>query len=287
MKIAVCLKYVYDPATVEVDPISGAIDVRRLLYRLDPAGESALEPALRLSADGVLAITVGPPAADAVARAALAAGAGRAQRVWDDIRDETEPFATALLLAAALRAEEPPDLVLCGARSADRGSGQVPALLAEHLGWPAVVDVTGLQIEAGRALLQRRLDRGAREEVEVTLPAVLGLDPGLARLRHASLPGLMAAQRATIEARSPAELGLAPDATAAPAPLRSAVLPPRPRPRPIFTPDSAQPAYERIGQILAAGVSRKSGRVIAGPPEQLAAEALAFLRAHDLLDFRF
>jgi electron transfer flavoprotein beta subunit len=280
MKIAVCLKYVHDPSTVEVDPISGAIDTRRLLYRLDLAGESALELALCLGGDAVLSLTVGPPAADAAARAALAAGASRAQRLWDDTRDETEPFATALLLTAALRAEELPDLVLCGARSADRGSGQVPALLAEHLGWPAVVDVTRLQVEAGRALLERRLDRGAREEVEVMLPAVLGIEPGLARLRHASLPRLMAAQRATIEVRSPAELGLATDAPAAPAPLRSAALPPRPRPRPIFTPDSAQPAYERIGQILAAGVSRKSGRVMAGPPEQLAAEALAFLRAN-------
>ncbi len=118
----------------------------------------------------------------------------------------------------------------------------------------------------------------------MALPAVLGLEPGLARLRHASLPRLLAAQRATIEISSPAQLGLAPDTTAAPAPLWRVALPPRPRPRPLFTPDSAQPAHARIGQILAAGVARKSGQVIEGSPERLAAAVVDFLRACGFLD---
>lgn len=42
MHIAVCLKYVPDPSTVEVDPLTGLIAEDRVLYMLNPADESAL-----------------------------------------------------------------------------------------------------------------------------------------------------------------------------------------------------------------------------------------------------
>ncbi len=280
MHIAVCLKHVPDQATVEVDPLTGAIDERRLLYVTNPADEAALELALRLrsNADTLRALTVGPSRADAVLRAALAVGADHVLRVWDERRAETTPAMTAMLLAAALRADGLPDLILCGTRSTDQGSGQVPALLGEYLGWPAVTDVTRVETREGGALLQRRLDRGAREEVDVALPAVLALDPGIARLRYASLPGLMAAQRATVPIRGPADLGLAAADLYFPTPALRAVLPPRPRPRTIFTPDSARPPHERIGQILSAGVTRKSGQILEGAPDQMAAAIVDFLR---------
>ena len=79
MHIAVCLKYVPDPSTVEVDPLTGAIDEGRMLYMINPADESALELALRLRPPhgAVTALSVGPAEADALLRDALAAGADR------------------------------------------------------------------------------------------------------------------------------------------------------------------------------------------------------------------
>lgn len=283
MHIVVCLKQVPDPLSVEANPFTGAIDSRRLLPRVNLADEGALELALQLAGPGgaVSALTVGPPPADEVARAARAAGATRALRLWDDGLDAPFPEATSALLAAAARALPPAGLVLCGARSSDRGSGAVPAMLAERLGLPAVTDVTALAIDGGSALIQRRLARGARDEVTVGLPAVIGLEPGLARLRQPSLPALLAARRAAVEARTAADLGL--DGLPAPTLVRRAVLPPRPRPRPIFAPDSALPAHERIGQLLAAGVTTKTGKLVEGPPEQLAAALVAFLRERELL----
>ncbi|TVR58373.1 MAG: electron transfer flavoprotein subunit beta, partial [Candidatus Competibacteraceae bacterium] len=66
MRIAVCLKYVPDPSTIEVDPLTGMIDAGRVLYMMNPADESALELALRLRPpDGtVTAFSVGPVEAD-------------------------------------------------------------------------------------------------------------------------------------------------------------------------------------------------------------------------------
>lgn len=284
MHIVVCLKRVPDPLTVEANPFTGEIDARRLIYRTNLADEGALELALQLAGDGgsVTALTVGPQPADETARAALAVGASRAIRLWDERLEEPHPQATATLLAAAVRALPPADLVLCGARSSDRGSGAVPAMLAELLGWPVATDVTSLALEAGGATVQRRLARGAREEVEVALPAVLGLEPGLARLRQPALPAMLAARRASVERWGPAELGL--DALPAPAATLRAIQPPRPRPRPIFAPDSSLPAYDRIGQLISVGVGSKSGKILEGPPEQLAAELVAFLRERGFIE---
>jgi len=166
MRIAVCLKYVPDPGTIEVDPLTGLIAADRLLYMLNPADESALELALRLRPPQgtVTVFNVGPVEADRLLQEALAAGADAAVRVWDSAISSTKPMITTILLAAALRAAELPDLVLCGGHSVDRGSGTVPALLAEHLGWPVVTEVTQFEmqpdeLQSGRMRVQR--DAGA------------------------------------------------------------------------------------------------------------------------------
>ncbi len=295
MRIAVCVKYVPDPKTVEVDPLTGAIDGSRLLYIINPADAGALELALQMrgSGDTVQVLTVGPPSAAAALREALAVGVDHVERLWDATRPTTHPVRTALLLAAALRSPTStglptlggamPDLVLCGARSTDYGSGQVPTLLAEYLDWPVVTDVTHVTHDGAVARVQCRLERGARAEVEVTLPCVLGLEPGIARLRHASLTGLMAAQRAAIPARDAVDLGVTAADRDVPVPSLEAVLPPRPRPRAMRMPDSSQAPHERISQILSAGVARKSGQILEGPPDQMAAAMIAFLRKRGLL----
>ncbi|MBK8185371.1 MAG: electron transfer flavoprotein subunit beta/FixA family protein [Candidatus Competibacteraceae bacterium] len=289
MHIAVCLKHVPDPSTVEVDPLTGLLAEDRVLYMLNPADESALELALRLRpANGtVTALSVGPIEADALLREALAAGVERAARVWDAELGPLKPALTSILLAATLRVIGLPDLVLCGGHSADRGSGTVPALLAEQLDWPAVTDVTRFEITEGRALAQRRLARGARAESEVQLPAVLGLDTERIRLRQASLPKLMQAQHAPIPLYSLEALDLSPQDLHFPAMTLHEVMPPRPRARIMFAPDATASAQERVAQILSAGIAGKSGqKVEGGTPEQQADAIIDFLRQHGFLEQR-
>lgn len=295
MRIAVCLKYVPDPSTIEVDPLTGMIDADRLLYMLNPADESALELALRLRPPNgrVTAFNVGPVEADRLLQEALAAGADAAVRVWDASLGSIKPMVTAILLAAALRAAELPDLVLCGGHSVDRGSGTVPALLAEHLDWPVVTDVTQFELRsdgskgapAGRMRVQRRLARGARAESEVTLPAILGLETGLVHLRQASLPSLMRVKHTPIPLYGLEELGLSPQDLHFPAMTLHEIMPPRPRARTMFTPDSSGSVQERIAQIMSAGVAGKAGQILeGGTPEQQADTIIAFLREHGFLE---
>ncbi len=286
MRLAVCLSLVPDPATIDVDPLTGEIDADRTLHIMDPADAAALELALRLRGDSdtVTVLTVGPVAAEAVLREALAAGADSALRLWDETRTATKPAVTSLLLAASLRNEGLPDLVLCGWRSLARGSGKIPALLGEYLDWPVVTDVTRMEIQAARVRFHRRLARGDRSEGEVTMPAVLAIAADGIRLRYASLPQLMQACRAAIPLRDLPDLGLSPLDLSFPASTVHAVTPPRPRPRTIFIPDSSLSPHERIGQILSAGAAPKSNRVLEGPPEEMADAIIAFLQARGFLD---
>ncbi|MCP5196122.1 MAG: hypothetical protein H6974_04915 [Gammaproteobacteria bacterium] len=287
MRITVCLKYVPDPSTIEVNPLTGSIDTGRVLYMMNPADESALELALRLrpSPGTVTALSVGPVEADRLLQDALAAGADAALRVWDDGLDSLKPIVTTILLAAALRVQELPDLVLCGGHSVDRGSGTVPALLAEHLDWPVATDVTQFEIQSGRMRVQRRLARGARAESEITLPAVLGLETGLVHLRQASLPNLMRVKHTPIPLYGLEELGLSPQDLHFPAMTLHEVMPPRPRARTMFTPDPTAPVPERVAQIMSAGVAGKAGKILdSGTPEQQADAIIEFLREHGFLE---
>jgi len=286
MRIAVCLSRLPDPKTVEADPITGEIDAGRTLYVLNPADAAALEIALRLKAPGdrVTALTVGPDEAESVLREALAVGADDVFRVWEEDRVKTRPLVTSLLIATALRTEGPPDLVICGARTLARGSGKVPALIAENLGWPAVTDVMELSLHAARVRFQRRLAKGGRAEGEVTLPAVLAVQADAARLRYAALPGLMSAARATIPVRHLPDLGLSPLDLNFPSPTFRMPMPPYARPRDVFMPDSRLPPDERAVQIISAGVAKRSGSVVEGPAEEMADTIMAFLAEHGFLD---
>lgn len=286
MRIAVCLSCLPDPKTVEADPLTGTIDPSRVLYILNPADAGALEIALRLRGDGdtVVALTVGPVEAESVLREAISVGADEVLRLWEEGRTATQPAVTSLLLASALRMEGLPDLLVCGARNLAGGSGKIPALIAEHLDWPVVTDIIEFSLEAGRARFQRRLPRGARSEGEVTLPAVLAVESGAAPLRYAALPDLMKAKRATIPERHLPDLGLSPMDLTFPAATVQATMPPYPRPRETFIPDSDLPPHERVAQILSAGVVQKSGRIVTGPPEQVADAIIDFLCTNGFVD---
>ncbi|MGF1470092.1 MAG: electron transfer flavoprotein subunit beta/FixA family protein [Sandaracinaceae bacterium] len=287
MRFMVCVKQVPDLDSVDVDPITGQVDEHRLLYLTNPADEAALELALRRRDRGggdVLAVTVGPPRADRALRQALAAG------VDDVLRIDAEggfPVRTAALLSAVAESRAP-DVVLCGHRTDDRGSAEVPAYLAELLGRPLVTDVVELELgdgpgALGRIEVTRALRGGARERVEAALPAVLALTGGNARLRHATFPALAAAERAAIPVTTPAALDVAMDDNAYDRPHLRVLRAPRPRPRSIFAPDPDKGPFDRLGELLGAGVTRGSGRILEGEPEELAGEVVRFLDERGIL----
>lgn len=124
--------------------------------------------------------------------------------------DVDEPYVTELAaderglagaLAEAIRrwaGADRPALVLCGDRSAERGTGALPAFLAHELGAAQALGLVGLEAADGHLVAERRLDGGRRERLRVPLPAVCSVEAAGLRLRRAGLPGLLGATSAAV-----------------------------------------------------------------------------------------
>ena len=185
--------------------------------------------------------------------------------------------AVAAGLALALRDAA---VVCCGDASLDRGTGAVPAFLAGELGAEQALGLVGLHLpepdDAGppRLRAERRLDRGRREHLVVSLPCVVSVEAHTARLRRAPLDRVLASHDAPVElttAQAPARLlagSLAGalsggdvedhEASGGAAPVRTAPF--RPRPRVVPAPASSLP-----GTRARALPPRRAGRTGAGP----------------------
>jgi len=206
--IVACLRHA-DPRP-QVDPLTGT--VRRYAHGAGPAGSelAGLELALRVAQawhGRVLAVTAGPPAAEATLREALAVGADVLRVDWPDaeyIADLAgDEHSLAIALASAVGGRRPA-LVVCGDRSADRGTGALPAFLAHELGTAQALGLVSLQTDGSQLLGERRLPAGRRERLSIPLPAVCSVEAAGIRLRRAALAAALSSRRAVIPVLTPA-----------------------------------------------------------------------------------
>ena len=189
-----------------------------LEYDLNEWDDYAVEAAVQLAeagiADEVVTVTVGPERAEETIRMALAKGADRAVRVWDDaLEGAFADVASKVDLFGAVVAAEEPDLILGGVQAADTGFGATGVALAERIGFEHAAVVNDLEVDAdaGVAHVHRELEGGVEELTEVDLPAVLTVQTGLNEPRYASLRGIRQAQRKEIAAKDLDDLGLTAD----------------------------------------------------------------------------
>src|SRR5260370_759039 len=116
MKVLVPVKRVIDfNVAVRVKADRTGVDLNNVKMSINPFDEIAVEEAVRLKEKGkaseIVAISVGPQAAQETLRTALAMGADRGILVKHE--GEIEPLAVAKILRAAC-AEEQPSLVILG-----------------------------------------------------------------------------------------------------------------------------------------------------------------------------
>jgi electron transfer flavoprotein beta subunit len=100
------------------------------------------------------------------------------------------------------------DLVLTGAQTSDDGYAQVGVTLAELLGVPHASLVRKIEIEEGIARVNRELEGGLEEVLEVELPAVFTIQTGINEPRYASILGIRRAMKKEIKVLGLEELGL-------------------------------------------------------------------------------
>ena len=209
MKILVAVKRVVDfNVKIRVKADGSGVDTGNVKMSMNPFDEIAVEEAVRLLEGGVasevVAVTVGPPAAQDVLRTALAMGATSGILVKTD--EVVEPLAVAKLLAK-LAMSEGAELVLLDKQAIDDDANQTGQMLAALLRWPQATFASKVEIADGRARVTREVDGGG-QTLDVTLPAVVTADLRLNEPRYASLPNIMKARSKPILEASPEALSV-------------------------------------------------------------------------------
>ncbi|HRK79366.1 MAG TPA: electron transfer flavoprotein subunit beta/FixA family protein [Thiobacillus sp.] len=209
MKLLVAVKRVVDHnIKVHIKPDGSDVELAGARMSINPFDENAVEAAMRLKESGVatevVAVTVGPAAAQDVLRHALAMGADRA--ILLESSKAVQPLGVARLLKALVEREQP-GLVLLGKQSIDDDTCQTGQMLAALLDYGQGTFISALEIENGEAVVTREIE-GGTEKIAVTLPAVLTADLRLNEPRYVKLPNLMMAKKKPIQTISASEFGI-------------------------------------------------------------------------------
>jgi len=214
VKIFSCIKPVVDPATrLSVNESRTWIKTQDMTFVASEADNYALEEALRIrekQSGEVVVLSLGREEAAKVLRAGLAMGADRAIQISDSKPRNAAEFRVAEALARAIQKDGGADLVLAGVQSDDLGTGATGVMLAEFLGWVHATVAIAVQAnpEAGTVQVERELEGGVIESVELSLPAVLTIQYGANQPRYASLKGIMAAKKKPFDVWSIDDLGV-------------------------------------------------------------------------------
>ena len=209
MKALVAIKRVVDyNVKIRVKADNSGVETANVKYSANPFDEIAVEEAVRLKEAGmvgeVVAVSIGPAAAQETLRTALAIGADRAILVQTD--DEVQPLAVAKILRH-LAEQEKPDLVILGKQAIDDDSNQAGQMLAALLGWAQGTFASKVAVADGKATVTREID-GGLETVSLTLPAIVTTDLRLNEPRYASLPNIMKAKKKPLSVVPVADTGV-------------------------------------------------------------------------------
>lgn len=209
MKLLVAVKRVVDHnIKVHIKPDGSDVELAGARMSINPFDENAVEAAMRLKESGVatevVAVTVGPAAAQDVLRHALAMGADRA--ILLESSEAVQSLGVARLLKALVEREQP-GLVLLGKQSIDDDTCQTGQMLAALLDYGQGTFISALEIENGEAVVTREIE-GGTEKIAVALPAVLTADLRLNEPRYVKLPNLMMAKKKPIQTISASEFGI-------------------------------------------------------------------------------
>jgi len=190
MKILVCIKHGVDNGEMS---------------RFD---EFALEEALLLKTqcleDGmrdtrVDVITAGPAHAVAVIKRAFGMGADQGIHIVTQKARYVTAFVTASNLAA-VAGKGDYDLILTGIMSQDMMEGQTGPMVAELLGLPCATGVVKNNLAPGTGIVhvEREMENGCRDCLDICLPAVLTIQAGMNTPRYPSLSNMLTADKKPI-----------------------------------------------------------------------------------------
>lgn len=213
MNIIVLVRQTPDTETkIKIGDGQNKIDTTGITWIINPYDEFAIEKALKIKeqvgAGEVVLLACGPTRTEEALRQGLAMGADRAIFIKDDSLENADAFTVSKLIANELK-NTPCDLILAGKKVIDLETSQIPVFIAEELGLPSlslVVKFAEVDIANKKVVCEREAD-GAKETVEVQLPALITCDRGEDIPRYASITGIMKAKKKEIKEVAKADLG--------------------------------------------------------------------------------
>jgi electron transfer flavoprotein beta subunit len=195
-RIYVCVKHVPDSAATITVLDNNRIDPN-ITFLINPYDEHALTEAARLKAQHgpaeVVAVCLGPAAAESTLRSAMAMGADRSILVVTDRAHDS--IFTARALKSAILQDGEPGIILTGKEAIDTEGMQTLFRLAANLGLPAATNVVKLRLEQGSALVECEKESGAVDVLRLRLPCVIGAGKGLNTPRYPTFPDIMKARK--------------------------------------------------------------------------------------------
>lgn len=206
MKILVCVKEVPDlePETELKISNSGKWfeadeSVRYMMNRFD---EFAIEEALLIkekrSGVEVDVLTVGPERSHQVIRRALGMGADHGIHLISEQQEYQDPYLVSYLVAQIVE-KKAYDLVLTGVMSEDLQQGQTGIMIAEHANLPCASSVMALEFAESEVYVEREIEGGFREHLQIQLPCVLTMQSGINQPRYPALSKVLKAKKAELE----------------------------------------------------------------------------------------
>jgi electron transfer flavoprotein beta subunit len=177
MKIAVPVKFVPDLVEeLTIDPGGAALDTTWLRLIINEFDDHAVEQAILLKERNGGSVTVMGMESEGVDDflfTAAAKGSDQLIKLTGDFSNVNN-HALAHAYADVLK-ELQPDLVLTGVQAHNDLDGSIGPLLAEYLGFPYVGYVAGITVAADQVVVRKEYSGGLIAEMEVKLPAVLGI----------------------------------------------------------------------------------------------------------------
>jgi electron transfer flavoprotein beta subunit len=200
-------------------------------------------------------VSIGPARVTQALRTALGMGADRAIHVSDPAVEGSDALGVAKVLAAVVKAEGP-DLVLAGLMSDDGNFAAVPPMVAQLAGLPSTTAAMSVSLAGGSVTVERELEGGALEVVQLPTPCLVAVQSGLNQVRYASLKGIMAAKKKPVDTKTAADLGLsgAVGAAAARTEIEKVYVPPKGKGAEIIQGSPDEVAKKLVGKIKELGL---------------------------------
>jgi electron transfer flavoprotein beta subunit len=168
---------------------------------MNPYDTNALEEALRLKdrfGFRVVALSMGPPNAEATLRKALALGADDVVLISDRVFGGADTLATSNAITEAIRRlgkDEEIAFILCGKQTIDGDTAQVGPGVATRLEMPLVTYSTHIESfdpDTRTAVVHRLTERGI-EVLQTRLPALLTVEKEITPIKRAPLANMIKA----------------------------------------------------------------------------------------------